>query len=809
MQSSLLAIISCNCSSGLTHPPNRAMICFMAKSAKKTIAPPRQRAGQWRRLIYPLTIAGVLLAVGILFFGGPLKRFFHLRKLKSCNVILITLDTTRADHLSCYDPDHAQTPNLDALAAAGTVFERCISQVPLTLPAHTTILSGTYPAFHQVRDNGGFVVPERLELISETLRKKGFATSAFISAYVLHSKWGLRRGWDYYGDTFHYSKMKGLSLSNIQKPAGAVLPEAEAWLENNGKKRFFSWIHLYDPHAPYEPPPPFDTQYPGRPYEGEVAYMDAELGKFFTFLKDRGLWENTLIVVTADHGEMLGEHGEDGHGFFIYEGAVHVPLIIRSPWPLPVGRVPATVEHVDIVPTILDALGIPVGKTPQGKSLLGLAFGNSGAGFGQALSETWYPRLHYGWSELTAIYMDGFKFIEAPQEELYAMASTGPAETDNLRLKRDLVRKRLKRVLQDFQARISRGALAPASASALSRDDRDKLAALGYLSTLVESTAKSALIDPKTKIQVYNDMMRARSYQDEGKTGRAIVLMDGILARDPEIIDGRMLLGNLYFKEKRFPEALDAYREVIRRKPDYNFAMLNVVNSLMAMKQYDQAEKELTAFRIIFPKDATFLQLLGQVAAQRQHLDEALTLDPKYAEAYVKMGEIYYQRQDLLNAETCLAKAQEINPELARGSFTRALVAEARGDLKLAKKSYLRELETNEKNFQATFNLAQLYKKLGQMDEALRFFRQTTEINPGFNLPFFLIAKYDFDSRMNLEEAVAMCRRGVAIQPADKNTPHGYFILADIYAYLGDPAKSRENYRLGQSVLTEVRSTDR
>ena len=333
---------------------------------------------------------------------------------------------------------------------------------------------------------------------------------------------------------------------------------------------------------------------------------------------------------------------------------------------------------------------------------------------------------------------------------------------------------------------------------------------------MVDTTEKTGLIDPKTKIRVYNDMMRARSFQDAGQTGQAIALMDEILARDPEIIDGRMLLGNLYFKEKRFPEALAAYREVIRQKPDYNFAMLNVVNSLMALKQYDQAEKEISAFRAIFPKDATFLQLLGQVEAQRQRLDaalalfrQALAIDPKYAEAYVKMGEIYYQRQDLPNAEKCLAKAQEINPDLARGSFTRALVADARGDLELARKSYLRELEINDKNFRAAFNLAQLYKKLGQMDEALRFFRKTTEINPGFNLAFFLIAKYDFDNRQNLDEAIALCRRGVAIQPADKNTPFGYFILADIYAYRGEPAKSKENYRLGQHALAAVRKESR
>ena len=767
-----------------------------------------QRLTPWRRLRWPLLAAGSALILAVVLFA-PAKRFFHFRKLQSCNVILITLDTLRADHVSCYDSARVATPYLDALAAGGTVFDRCISQVPLTLPAHATILSGTYPAFHGVRDNGGFVVPDALELLSERLDQRGFATAAFISAYVLHSKWGLKQGWDHYGDTFRYSKVKALSLSNIQKPAGAVLAEAEDWLDKNGGKKFFSWIHLYDPHAPYEPPPPFDAQYPGHPYRGEVAYMDSELGKFFSFLKARGLWRNTLIVVTADHGEMLGEHGEDGHGFFVYDSAVHVPLIIHSPWRLPQRRVATTVEHVDIVPTILDALGIAASGPLPGKSLLAMAFGAKASGEGRALSETWYPRLHYGWSELTAIYQEGHQFIEAPQEELYALKAGKPDETENLWLKRSVVRRKLQRDLRQAMERLGRDPLTPDSGAALTREDQEKLAALGYLSTVVAGSQASRAIDPKTKIQVFNDLMRARGLQDSGQTEKAIGLVEGIIARDPEIIDGRMLLGNLYFKAQRYPEALAAYRQAIRLKPDFNFAMLNVVNCLMSLKQYDQAEKEIGAFRVIFPRDPTFLQLLGQIAAQRQRLDEALSLfrqalaiDPKYAEAYTKMGEVHFQRREMAAAEACFARAQEINPELARGSFTRALVADARGDLDLARRSYLRELEINETNFKAAFNLAQVYKKLGQMDEALRYFRLTIDLNPGFNLAYFLVAKYHFDRRRNLEEAIVLCRRGVAVQPVDVNTAHGYLLLADIYAYLGEETKSRENFRLGQRART-------
>jgi arylsulfatase A-like enzyme/cytochrome c-type biogenesis protein CcmH/NrfG len=776
----------------------------------------RAPARRFRRLQAAALLALPVLLLLALLFGPSLQRWRLQRRLRGCNVILLTLDTLRADHLGCYGSARARTPGLDSLAAQGTLFERCIAQVPLTLPSHTTILSGTYPAFHRVRDNGGFVVPEKLELLSESLAARGFATAAFVSAYVLHSKWGLKQGWEHYADSFRYSKVKSLSLSNIQKTAGEVLAEAEDWLAANGGRRFFAWVHLYDPHAPYEPPPEFAARYPNDPYSGEVAYMDAELAKFFAFLRQRGLWENTLIVATADHGEMLGEHGEDGHGFFVYEGAVHVPLIVRAPWRLGRRRVATTVEHVDIVPTVREALGLPARAALPGRSLLGLARGEVGSRRSRALSETWYPRLHYGWSELTALYQDGYKYIAAPREELYQAAGGAVAEDEDLSRQRSAVARRMRAALRADLDRVGRNPLSPSGGGELSREDREKLAALGYLSTVVSGSAESLAIDPKAKIGVFNDLMRARALQDAGRAAEAIALVRAILERDPEIIDGRMLLGNLYFKEQRYAEALETYREVIRRKPDYNFAMLNVVNSLMSLRLYEQAERELLAFRAVFPRDATFLQLLGQVAAQRQRLDEALDLfrqalamDPKYAEPWVKMGEIHFQRREMERAEECFARAQEINPELARGAFTRALAAEARGDWQRARDSYLRELEYNPTNFKAAFNLAQACRKLGRMDEALRFFRRTIELNPGFNLPYFLVAKFDFEERRDLRAAIDLCRRGVAIQPADRNTAHGYFLLADLYAALGDGERARASRRLGERARALATSAPR
>ncbi len=337
--------------------------------------------------------------------------------LEDLNVILITIDTLRADFVSAYGAGRASTPHLDRLAEEGVLFERCIAQVPLTLPSHVTILSGTYPLHHRVNDNGGFMVPGTLRLASEVLQERGFATSAFISAFVLHSKWGINQGFDMYSDDFDRTTYGSMLLEN-EKPAEEVLEEAKTWLRTNKSPRFFTWIHLFEPHSPYVPPPPFD-RYPDEPYRGEVEYVNHAVGNFVNFLEEQGLFDKTLLIVTSDHGEGLGQHGEQGHGYFIYESTVWVPLVIRAPFRFPVGRVRGLVELVDLAPTILDALAIPIPDSYQGESLLGRMFGDEPKEGGTAYTETFYPRLHYGWSELRALYREDWKYIWAPDEELY------------------------------------------------------------------------------------------------------------------------------------------------------------------------------------------------------------------------------------------------------------------------------------------------------------------------------------------------------------------------------------------------------
>jgi len=748
-----------------------------------------------------------LLLILFFAFGKPIRNQYQKKKLQNLNVILIVIDTLRADRLSCYSEKYVQTPNIDRLAQEGVVFESCISQTPLTLPAVTTILSGTYPLYHQVRDNGGFVAPQKLTLLSEILSKHNYSTSAFIGAYVLHSKWGLNQGFDIYSDMFKdESGDKIISLDEIQKRAAEVLQDASSWLAKNKDKKFFSLIHLYDPHASYDPPSPFKEKYIDAPYEGEVAYTDEELGKFFDFLKKEGLWDKTLIVLTGDHGESLWEHREETHGFFVYDSTVWVPLIIKTSFPFPEKRLKNVVEHVDLAPTILEMLNIPVPESIQGKSLLSLMLGKEKNWPDTAFSETYYPRLHFGWSELSAWYHQNWKYILAPSEELYDL-SKDKAEKENLVLPLDEQKKKMKNTLLKFVGEKSRQALTPEASQNLDREAIEKLASLGYVSSFSDVGQRKDLADPKEKIKVHNDLNDAKQLYLEKKYVEATDIVKKILVQDPHIVDAYMFLGNLYYSQNLFKDALNSFLEVLKRKPDYNFAMINVLNCLINSGELDKAVSECQKYLQLFPRDTIFLYTLGDIYFLKKDYDQALSylfsalkIDASYAEALNKIGEVYAMKRDYQKAEEYLKRTLEINPKMTRALFNLALIEEALGNQAAAIAYYEKQLEIEPLNFKAAYNLAELLSKAGKKDEALEYYKRALDANPSFNIPYFMIAKYYLDKRENLQEAIKLCEQGIGIVPQNKYTALGYYILSDIYSYLGDKNKSDSYYLKGKSI---------
>ncbi len=755
------------------------------------------------------------IAIGVLLFltaatwlaVGFLGRTESFRRSPDLNVILITIDTLRADHVSAYGGDQARTPVLDSLAAEGARFDHCIAQVPLTLPSHASLLSSTYPQFNQVRDNGGFQVPAQLNLISEVLKQGGAATAAFIGAFVLHGKWGLNQGFDVYSDRFDPARYGRILLEN-EKRADEVLGDARQWLGAIGGQRFFAWIHLYDPHSPYDPPEPFDRSTPRAAYRGEVEYTDGELGRFISFLKEKGLYDNSLIVVAADHGEGLGDHDEDGHGMFLYETTIHVPLIIRAPRPFARRTVAETVELIDVAPTVLDLLGVPVPREWQGRSLWPLLSGKADEGAGRAYSETFYPRFHYGWSSLQSFSSDRLKYILAPRDELYDLARD-PHESQELA--GDPRRRDLRGRLMDFVSRSSRGALSHLSSRQMSPDDQRRLAALGYLTGTVKVDETRPLADPKDKIAASNMLTRATYLLEEKQPQEAADLLENLTREEPELADAWSLLGNVNLKRGRKQQALDSFRRALALKPDNNFLMLNIVKTLAGSGEVEAAAEENLRFLKSFPDDPALLEQLGYIRLLQDRTDEALkilnralALDPTAPQLANLIAEALIRKGDHAGAEEILNRGLRENPRTRNSHYLLAQVQEALARPDQAIDLYHKELEINPEKFQAAVNLANLLKQVGRFDEAARYYRMAIDANDALKMPRFHLAEIMLREGRDLEQAAALCLDGIERLPRDRDTLFGYYVLTNLYAVLGN-AERRDFYtREGEKLIAAL-----
>lgn len=754
-----------------------------------------------------------LLALGLAVIPAALALFLllrpgrHFRPDGGLNVILVTIDTLRADHLGATGAGRARTPALDALAAEGARFAHCVAQTPLTLPSHASLLSSTYPQFNQVRDNGGFRAPEALTLLSEVLQGRGLATAAFIGAFVLHGKWGLDQGFDHYSDRFDPARYDRILLEN-EKRAEEVFADARQWLAAIGQKRFFAWIHLYDPHSPYDPPAPYDRGSPQAAYRGEVEYTDAQLAGFIAFLKEKGLYDRSLIVVAADHGEGLGDHDEDGHGTFLYETTVHVPLIVRAPRPFRRTLVGQTVELVDLAPTILDLLAVPAPRQWQGKSLWPLLDGRAAEGEGQGYSETFYPRFHYGWSSLQSFSSGGLKYILAPRDELYDLRRD-PQELSELA--GDGRRRDLRGRMLAFVNRSSRGGLRPDAGRRLSPEDQRRLAALGYLSGEVRVDETRPLADPKDKIAAGNALTRATMLLEEKRFAEAAAILAGLTREEPELADAWSLNGNVSLKLGRKGEALDSFRRALELKPDNLFLMLNIVQTLIGSGEAEAAAAESLRFLQAFPDEPTLLEKLGYVRLLQGRADEALEilgrakeLDPTAPQLANLTAEALIRKNDHAGAERVLQRALADNPRTRNSHYLMAQAQEALGRPAAALEHYRRELEINPDKYQAAVNLANLLKQRDELEEAARFYRQAIAAEPKLKVPRFHLAEILLRRGENLPEAVGLALAGVEMPPRDRDTLFGYFVLTNLYNALGDTARRDHYTRLGEQLIAEL-----
>ena len=761
---------------------------------------------QTRLSLYALAALVVLTALIFLInpFGGG--EFAGLQA-EDMNYILITVDTLRADRIATFGCPDVKTPTMDLFASRGVKFTRCVAQTPLTLPSHTSIMTGTYPTFHGVRDNGGFLVPQEMQTLAEKFKGRGFETAAFVASYVLDSKWGLNQGFDHYFDRFDLSKYKTISLGNIQRRADEVLDKALDWMSGRKDKRIFTWIHLYDPHTPYDPPSPFREDYQSRLYLGEVAYTDSQLARLWRYLEDNDLVSNTVLIFTSDHGESLGEHQESTHGFFIYQEGIHVPLIVVTPVEKYQGLVRSDVVRlVDIMPTMLELAGIDIPSEVQGNSLLPV-FSGKPMPDGFAYSETFYPRFHYGWSELTSIQEGRYKLIIAPELELYDLTAD-PAEQTNLAQSLPQETRRLVSLAERFIEETGRDAY-KLDYRQMDEDSRQKLAALGYIGSFTDTSSLQGrrLGDPKEKIVIFNRLSEAREMGLNGEFEKGIGIVDEIIADDPDVIDAYFTKGNLFFKAGDFDKSLEAFFQALEKKPDNAFTVINIANSYIMKGDFNEAEKFLLSIIKAIPPDSQINLILGNINYTQKEYDQAeeyykecLNLNESSASAYSALGGIYVIKGNLDEAERYLRKAVDLNPQLRNLNYNLAQLYEEKGDMAAAERAYLEEMVNVPHNFRASYNIARLYRLQGNTAKEEEYLNISLESNPNFPLTYFYLARIYLNRGEDYPDAVRLVEKGIELKPEEQDLPLGYFLLADLYNRLGDSVKSQEFAQKGRAL---------
>jgi choline-sulfatase len=574
-------------------------------------------------------VTAVLVVAAFLLFrpsSDPTQRVGQLwarEGIEKPNVILISLDTTRADRLGVYGYANAKTPAIDALARRGVLFSQAASPAPLTLPAHSSMMTGFYPTYHGVRLNGTTALSQQHVTLAEALSEAGYQTAAFIAAFVLDGRWGLNQGFNEYDDRFDLKKVKHLDLAGTQRPANEVVDAALGWLDAKKGGPFFTWIHLYDPHTPYAPPEPLSSEFgqrgPAGLYDGEIAFVDQQVDRVFSWLRQTGLDRRTIVVIAGDHGEGLGSHGEGTHGFFIYDWALHVPFIVATPFDELKGvKVDSQVSLVDVFPTVLALAGIEAKTKVHGRSLLPVMFRSEAPEEVYAYGESMAPDLQFGWSALHALRSPRYKFIDSPRPELFDLVAD-PGETTNIAAQQRQVAETMARALDRLIEDTSRGAPALEQAN-LDKETLERLASLGYVATSAVGKRRSSapLADPKDKLDVFIAVQRAGELMSRDENAQAAEALESALLKEPAMPQALLMLGSCYTALGRTAEAKARFDQVLKSDPENVPGLIGMANILLEAGQTDDVISLCKRTLSVDPRNSQAYALLGEVYIGRQ-----------------------------------------------------------------------------------------------------------------------------------------------------------------------------------------------
>jgi choline-sulfatase len=678
------------------------------------------------------------------------------------NLLLVTIDTVRADHLGCYGDRDAITPTLDRLASEGVRFDAASSTVPLTLPSHATILSGLLPVHHGLRNNGAGALPAGTGTLATLLAGDAarYRTGAFVGAFVLDGRFGLKPGFEVYDDDIPRDPKAGVSLE-AERPGREVVDRALAWLTALPNDRpFFLWVHLYDAHAPYTPPPAWAARHPGRPYDGEISEVDEQVGRLLAELDRRGVSGKTVVAVAADHGESLGEHGELTHGLLLYEPTLHVPLIVRAPGRLAPRVVRTPVSLVDLAPTLAGLLGKafrgPGVRPRDGRDLAADLLAGREPGSAEVYAESQYPAI-FGWSPLAALRKRDLKYISAPSPELYDLGKD-PKETTNL------LNRGAAGPASGFAARLAEieaGAVAapPPTADA---ETRARLASLGYatggtVKPKAAAGANSSRIDPKAMVDLFQRFERANDQLQDGNAA-ALGELEALVAADPANPVFRGKLAEAWRNRGDFARAVPLYSQAAAAAPEDPDAWYNL---------------------------AAALQEAGRLAEARSAIERGLKLDATRPEAHNTLGIVEMGEGKLEPARQEFELAAQLDPRNARALNNLGNVLKAMGRLDEAEHAYQRSAALAPRYAEPLNGLGTLEVERDRPRAALPYFERALELAPGYH-------------EVRLNRAIALDLAG--------DTAAGVSAYRDFLAATDGDPRFAEQRRAAQQLLARLAS---
>lgn len=678
-------------------------------------------------------LIGVALVVSAGVFTALIRFFIPSRP--TTNVLIVTLDTTRADRLGCYGYKKALTPALDGLAAQGVLFEHACSPAPLTLPSHATMFTGLYPQEHGLRTNGRGRLDASIPTLPVVAEAAGYDTGAFVASFVVDSKFGLDRGFQVYDDDLSSAAVADEAIHR-QRDGKLVVDRALTWLQKPRKKSFFCWVHLYDPHFPYlDHESEFGKQFAGRPYDAEIAYTDRQVARLLTQLNQAGLDDSTLVVVVGDHGEGLGEHVERTHGYTLYESTQRVPLIVRFPGTaVPGHRVTQPVPLVDLTPTIVDVLRLPGPKPMTGRSFSNALNGRT-VDARQAFAATDDPFLQNGWSPLQSLISGDWKYIRTTKPELYHL-SQDPDEHRNLAKTNQRQMAIMEQELAELQQRLVPRKTASVQ---LSAEERRALESLGYLGGKTDqggAVTDSELPDVKEMLPFDVATEDAQELLHAGKIDEAIVQLREITSKSPAHLAARVFLGEALQHQGKLKEAISAYLSALKIKPDYVNGLIHLGTAYISQGRLDDAIQQFDEAVRLEPESSAAHYNLGLAIAQFGRLDEAIAHfreaikhDEGFVDVNTALGNALIAMGQKDEAIECFRQELKINSQAVEARINLAVLLQKTNPK--AALAYLREaIKINPANPTAQYNLGAFLLLQGQPAEAIAPLTETLRLMP-------------------------------------------------------------------------------